>query len=410
MIFFAGAAQAASNTPRVQFYEMKGGSAEPLQMSSAAKWEWSVNSDSANVLKMLVVAELPKQLIGLKVRSLSQTAKLVIKDNKIKILTGAQNTRLQFAQGSEVHDIEMRIANESSNIQEQHCKELRLQLKAPDADAPFFIGASCIQNADKIAFHLTIPEEANVDQSSMFESKGKGESWRIYDLGKINATSSGEVGRITLRFKNKPYLFIFVSTKKNEKDDELSERRFTVGLGYDSLALTGSASGKDNKFLLMLGVIPFNTWHSFGAGINLDVTFNVSSSATAINYIQADPFLFYHLIKGRSFIFDPRLHFVITNETQTTTGVGFQTNQVGAGALATVIFGSWRTNLEFMTESFASQVIKSHSLINLSISQNPVPQKVRYGCGVEMQTHKVQDPTGPTYQFSQTTGYFQVLF
>jgi hypothetical protein len=384
-----------------------------------ARWGWKKNSDGAIVLFASAKISVPK---GVKVaKSLSSTLRLSVNEETLHIQSGALKGRFELVLGDGVHAYELNISPPKPSLIVADCETFGLSFNIKLQNLPFFLGARCVLIGDKYKgkaqLHLTIPEEADIDQSTLFEQKGKGESWRIYDLGR-NDSGTAENGKIVLRYKDKSYDLILNWSTKFKEDSKIKppfEKDFAFGLGYSMVKLQASAAGpsssSSSQYFARLKLLPNLVWNKIGFGVDLDANFAIAQSINAINTLQFAPYVFYRLLQTSRLILDPRLYFVMTSEQQSGSGSGFNTSQLGLGLMAALqVNKNWQTHADFVTESFGSKVIQSHYALDLGLNEIGRDRRFRWGGGIVVQSFKVKDALGNSYAFGQNSLYGLMLF
>ena len=257
---------------------------------------------------------------------------------------------------------------------------------------------------------MTFPSDVELSQSSLFESSGKGENWRVYDLKKINAAIS-DLGRFDFTFKGKTYVYTLASLKGEAADKKAPEPNFAISAGYGQFKLSSiDATGSESKPVVRLEFLPHKIWRALGGGAEVESAVGLSSTPTSMTYIQASFYAHLRLKLTQLFEIHPRVYYVISNQN-TGSGVGYQTNQVGAGLFALAhISATWQMHAEYMTEALGSQVIKSHDLIDISLIHSIGESARSYGGGAQMQSYKVVDAQNNVRNFTQTILYGLVGF
>lgn len=380
---------------------------EVMSLKHKQHFVWVKTPEGARILKSNVLLEVPLDLEAQKPTAANENTKIKVKGNKMLVGAGAMAERISLG-GSQ--EIEIRLRAKKPTLMDENCEASGLRLQPTGAMAPFFLATTCpVVNKD-LSLHLTFPSDVDLTQSTLFEALGKGESWRVYDLKKINAASS-ELGRFDFTYKGKTYTYALVSLRAEAAIKKTPESDFAIGLGMTQLKLSATdASGSDSKPFLRAEILPHKLWQNFGAGGVIETAVGLAAKANSMSYIQFAPYAFYNLGMTSGFALQPRLYYVISNQSS-GSGTGFQTNQVGVGLTAVANFGKrWTARFEFMMESIGSQVIKSHSLMNVSILQKSLTSSLSWGGGAQMQSYTVLDTTSVSRKFDQMAFYAILAF
>jgi hypothetical protein len=397
----------------VEIHEVVGGK-EGARLDYPAKhrWVWANNAPHPRVLKSLVEIEMPFDLTSTtpdtKLRS-----RVKVVGHRLFLAMKSLNEQVVFSNG---HDLTIRvhIRNPDADV-EDHCEESGLKI-VPDHDAgPFYLGLSCLTTDGSSKVTLTFPQDVELNQSNLFETAGKGEVWRVYDLKKLN-TNSKEQGRFEFSLHGKNYAYSLVS-QKVEVVKKQSEPIFSASLGAAALKLKGeTVSSSDTKPMARLQLLPQMVWSVFGGGANIDSTVGFSNSQKTINFIQVSAYGYLRLRLSSGFEIHPRLYYVVANESS-GQDLGFQSNQIGAGVYAIArINPANQIRIEAMTDSLGSKIVKSQLLIDISYMHLMSQNRRGWGFGGFMQNYKVGETTNTVNnlvadaQLNEVGAYFLLAF
>lgn len=391
-----------------------GGPGQELPWIEKGKWGWTRNKDGARLLKAAVYLRVPDawRSRGEFVAE-SESLEISGKGAVVLLKAGAIRSKLVFREksGNEI-PLELAIKTSSADFYQEGCKQAEVAALAQGERPPFFLGVACTMDGKKVRFHLTFPEEAGTGQSTLFESKGKGESWRIYDLGEITA-ARGEIGRVQLVYEDKTYQFIIASLKSKSSDkqneDTKKSKPFSISLGYASLTLSGSGVGSGGAIYGGVRAEPDPTFSIFGIGAEVD-TVSPMSEGTAYSLVNFAPFAFARVLGGPSFIWDIRAFFTYLSISQASTGIGVQSSQPGIGTSFLLRSGNMSYQLTYLSETAVyKKVVDESSKIHLRMAYKG-SGRFDYGGGAMSQAVKATSATGASYSYATTAGYFTLGF
>lgn len=223
LLALSALAQTAQAAQSAQTSQTSQSTETPVSLSSngtrvkwpmKAEWKWKKNAAGAVTLFLHAVIRVPADVSEVKAQSTTLRMQLVKSDpqgtrgQKLDIQSGALHGKFEMIRAGVSTTYQLDIVKPSPALRQAKCSEIGLNIVAQPKELPFFIGARCVSTGDEkhasYQLHLTIPEEANVDESTLFEQEGKGEAWRIYQLGDVDTFSAG-VAKIVVRFEDKPY-------------------------------------------------------------------------------------------------------------------------------------------------------------------------------------------------------------
>jgi hypothetical protein len=389
----------------VEFKKVENGqTTQTLSIRKKQRWVWVQNSEGARVLKSKIAFEAPVDPENEKPKAENANTRLGVKGRIVIVETDATEDTIHFGDPPAL-SIHLKTVPVKNNVIDENCKAVSLKFEVIGTPAPFFLGVTCTTKNKDVNLHLTFPNDVELSQSSLFESLGKGENYRVYELKRIDAASS-ELGRFEFRFKGKSYTYALASIKGEAQATKVPEADFALGLGAGQLKLASTdANASDTKPIVRFQLLPHEFWGHLGGGANVETAVGFSNSAKSISYIQLALYTYYRLKLSSSLEFHPRLYYVISNQSS-GSGVGYQTNQVGVGLYSMVRFSERSSvRLELMVESIGSQVIKTHDLIDLSYFQRSAKSSSGWGFGVQSQTYGVVDAVGNKRKFDQMIGY-----
>lgn len=197
--------------PKADAHLEKVGEARPVPWKATSQWVWTKSSDGAIVFRLKSVITVPSSVNQAK--PLMSTVQTELQGGTLTVFSGAQKGRFELSENGRPVEYRLNVKNPIPALILENCSESGLKFKT--TALPFFVAVKCVLTKGKVELNLTIPEEAVIDQSTLFETTGKGEPWRVYELSR--ASLGGEVATVTIRFNNKPYLVQLVWDEKNDR-------------------------------------------------------------------------------------------------------------------------------------------------------------------------------------------------
>tara|TARA_B110001454_G_scaffold219200_1_gene251786 strand:+ start:6485 stop:7768 length:1284 start_codon:yes stop_codon:yes gene_type:complete len=396
--------------PRFEAYRVLGNQKKKVEaFSGAAKWSWQNVGVGAQALKARAVFTIPEALSNATIEVANPSASIKTKDKKLQITTSDLVTKVNFNRSAtDIIQIEFHMIVPKGGVFDEGCEALGIQLQFSESELPFYLGARCQKTANAFQLQISFPSEADVDKSSIFDSQGKGESWRVYELGNLDA-AQGELAKITLKFKDKNYDLGVSSNKKSEVKKGAAEAKFAVGVGYDSLKFKSPVtSAADSKPVFFLKGLPYKLFWRIGLGIDLATAVGLSQNENSISYLQIVPYGYLRLIESKSMILEGRGYFSISSQTHSASGGGYQYNRAGVGFLSGFrLSPNWKMMIEARTDSLGSTKFKSHFFADLHILRT---NRLSWGFGVQSQNLTVNETTTEQHQFSHTLFYGLVVY
>lgn len=372
------------------------------------RWGWVKTPEGGRVFRSLILIDTPYDLANAAPQASDPSTTFKIKGQRLLVQTNAMVQRIQF--GVSGPEIELKNWPPRPSFIDENCAELNLTLTPVGAKAPFLLATSCNQTESKTSVHLTFPSDVELLESTLFETLGKGENWRVYDIKKISMADK-EIGRFQFRFKKKTYTYFLGSNKVDSSESPQLDPDVAFGIGYGQFKLSSSdVNINDAKPIARIQYLPHVFWRGFGVGANAEAAVATSTSSRSISYVQVLGYAFWQARLSSSFELQPRAYFVVTNQSS-SSGVGYQTNNAGAGAyLAWKIGQRFLVRLEGMTQSIGSKVIKSHQQVDLSVLSLGSNQRWGWGAGSQMQSCSVVDSENNVRKFDQILFYGLVAF
>lgn len=400
--------------PKFEVYRIVGDQRKKINsISGQAKWYWEKVGDGALALRIKANFSIPSVLSSAVVSTANSSVRAKIEGQKLTLVTSDMLSVLSFTKSpAERMQFEFKVDRVGMGIYEEDCKEIGLESRIDSKEIPFFVGLRCQSNAQGTQLWMTIPAEASIERSSVHDTQGKGENWKVYELGNVDA-AKGEIASFRIRFLNKNYNLNITSIKIDEAKRKGKEAKFALGLGYDSMKFEGSI-GKfsDSKPVFILKGLPYSLFWRIGMGIDLTVALAFVKNDNSISYLQILPFGYLRFVERPGFLLEGRGYFSITNQAHASSGGGYQTNQIGAGTrLGFRAYEPWWVYLEARQDGIGTDAIRSHifgDLLVLRRSKNK--DRLVWGGGLQYQEIKVDETSLAQEKFGQSLIYLMAEF
>ncbi|MBY0452809.1 MAG: hypothetical protein K2P92_07225, partial [Bdellovibrionaceae bacterium] len=215
---------------KVSIFLINGETRTPVTADAQAKWSWEKVAGGVEAVKAKIIFNLPDSIQIKEANSPSSSADIKFKGSKVLLVTGDLNTVINIDQinGSQA---KLLVKVQSSNWPRSvtGCTEAGLQFKTNIPVLPFFVGVRCVNEGSIARLHLSFPEEIQIEKSNLTESAGKGESWRSYDLGNLDA-AQGLIAKLQVRFQKQSYVLGLASSKVQAPVKKPAESKFALGL------------------------------------------------------------------------------------------------------------------------------------------------------------------------------------
>jgi hypothetical protein len=388
----------------------KSGTSFPAQQ----KWSWLKNDESVFVLSSIVTVQLPDGFSADSVRTSVDGNKGKARGNKLALRMISMSDNSIVSGGGSQQAVAVHLRVPASTIVDDGCAALllRLRIKTP-SDFPFYLGVKCTGDLDhETTLSLTFPSEVTLAKSSIFETRGKGESWRYYELGNLKA-AAGQFAQFTFRYGDKNYEFALDSLRNAKGKDPDDQVKLSLGPNYTLMTVVGQGVSSGNgEPGLTLRIPSFSLFGHVRSGLTVETTLPLTSSASSISYTQLQAFLGYGLIgyPGGTFRFEPRLYLVVANSQDQASGLGFNMSNLGGGLW--VSYGkTWQTSLEAFMASFGSKTVSSHFCADFGLLKKAQDEKsLSYGGGIKIQSYTAMDKLGGSDKFGQTLLYSTFQF
>ncbi len=381
--------------------QLKGNQWDNLNLNPKITYIWAANAEGARTLKWKVLVDTSWDFNVNPVAVSTSKAQVRTKGNRLQLTTEALSSEFKLKSGLQVRFLFKAL---KPVLIEENCKKADLAFQAKSNSAPFYLGVSCVVVKDQVTLHLSFPAEANLIQSSLFETQGKGENFRVYDLKKITA-ARGTIGSFLFSYGGQNYEYSLMSLKKaGAEDGRATESRFTLSLGYGNMTLKSVTSDFNSpRPFAVIALRPRRILGNLAAGVNFENSIGSTDSANpaSMSYFQVAGYATYILAVTDWLEIQPRLYYVISNQSS-GSGVGYQTGQVGFGLWNQLrISQRFYFQFEGMTEAISSPVITAHYYTEVGIFYRDLGLSSGWGAALQLQKYSVADSLQNARDFGQ---------
>ncbi len=378
-----------------------------LDIKQAARWSWQKKDDTEGLLAVQGALVSPDFAAYTSVRASHRTTRTILKGTKLVVQMDSLLETLTLVGPSKTLQLKLKVVfEESAPVIDTGCATAKIRLESDTGSVPFFVGISCM-SGNSHSITLTAPQEVNISSSTLFESRGKGEAWRLYDLSNVRVLTD-TIGKFTFDYRGKSFDFTLYSDKGKETDS--TPIALLAGLGLGILSIQGAdLTASSAKPTLVLRAPHYPVLGDFGIGANIDLAF-LSGGSDAIDYTLFDVFASYELRLFSAVRFRPRVGYVIFATAHQVTQIGLAANQIGLGAVFDIRLGTNSSLLvEGMTCMLGSAVINSQFTVSASYLHK-AKGVIGWGGGIRLQKFNADSLLGVNRQFDQTVFYANVTF
>jgi hypothetical protein len=407
VLFFASSAEG-----KIQFKvsRIENKNSSPFSAEVKTQWTWAVEEEDVRTLAVLLSIRSPEIARYKELKSLSRSTKAQLKGDTLLVRLNGMSEKLLLQNGSSKLFLEIQAENDGDSFQvDENCKQVQIGLRSDPKRLPFYVGTSCKKTKESVFLSLTLPREVEITNSSLFETKGKGEPWRYYELG-ASQVASGVLGKLTATYKGKSVeLFIFSLLSSTEsKKEEAPRTLLAAGAGYGLLNISGASAFSGGQPILVLKVPHYPIVGGLGLMANMAFALPLSQGTNAPNYTQFEAFGSYEFIFG-SFALRPKLGYVIFQQSE-ASGIGLNANQLGFGSQFIFSFGeNYDVYLDAMLCGLGSSVIQSHTSFELGFMRRRTTS-IGWGFGARLQSFSALGDSGLQRGFGQTLFFGMVSF
>lgn len=384
---------------------------EPFSADQILKPVWITREGNVRVLYLLAQLKSPQFAGYDQVRMLSKSNQAMLKGDKLLMRLDGLTDKVLLSGKSGKLVLEVTAQPDDDPVLDENCRSLQLVLQPIGKAIPFFAGTSCHQSGGAVDFALTLPREADFTSSTLFETKGKGERYRYYELSKIQV-AAGSIGKFSVVYQGRSYdLDLHSLLSSSSKIKEPPREMLIAALGYAMLKISGSdIDASDAKPLLRVKVPHYPISGGFGVSANVDFGVPLGSSDTSIAYRQFELYGAYEVSFGPRWLLRPKLGYVVFSQSHAGSGIGLDANQVGFGAMVEyAVSEKFGIQLDAMMCGLGSAVTKSHYALEVGFLRHKTGT-MGWGLGARLQSYRAAGEAGVERQFGQTLFFGLITF
>ncbi len=378
--------------------------------SISAKWKWVLLEEKVRSL-ILEVTFQASELSGFdRVVTKSKRLRPKLKGNELRVfMDGFTEKVLLAGNGGKLLLDFKAILDEQKQIQSDNCSSLTVRPSVKRF--PFYVGVSCTETNDITSLTLTFPHEVSLDNSSVFETKGKGEPWRQFELGNIKQ-AAGQIAKFTFMYAGRNYDFsVEAEAPQAAKTEDAPDRMtFAGAAGFAIVGISGSdLSASDGKPTIVLRVPHYPFIGGLGGGLSADIALPLSKSINSMSFFQMDIFAAYEFVAG-IFKIRPQVGYVIYAQTHDDTQIGLNITDLGVGlGLDTDLGGNFHLLFRGMKCGLASSVYSGHYDLEL-MGYYKKKGSTGYGLGGKIQSFQATSELGIDRKFNTMLFYALAAF
>lgn len=376
------------------------------------------NQEKVRVFYIQIMLKLDKNIKAVT----ADGADVLVKENKVRLrLNGLrQDFQVQFEDGETSKFLISLTFSQVPFIQE-NCVTKKFAIIAPKKIKDnFYVAASCTIKEGGVESSLSIPQELTWGVSTLFESAGKGERWKLFQFNQLTLSSKKEeIGRLTILKNDQPTNFYVMITpgvggKESEsKPEKTNQFIFGGGIGYGqiSAATTVLSISKSGAAGTIFGLYS-GSQSSWLADVNYKMQITTQADAQTFSLFQGG--IAYRMGKqfgsGLSYLTSLRFDSMSSQAPELKTS--FLHSQVGLGIGLIDYQAKTKSGWSFMV-SGSGYLPKANSTI-LGADFIYYFGGEKYGKGLELTylTEKFTVPANTTLDStsSQIFGFFVVTF
>ncbi len=294
------------------------------------------------------------------------------------------------------------------------CSEQNLDIRISTAfPAGPVLSLHCVREGQKFYLGVSTLGTLDIATTSLPELDGKGETWRVYDLGAIKAEASTMID-MTVVYAQKEYTVTLASRKietkviiapappapkVKENPREKQMIRFGGAYAMNKLSIVNSYS--DSSPGLYFGF----TSKPLAFGLKLGAEFKQFFAAKSEQAISASD-IKAHLqsdfnLGGKSFVISPRAYFVNSKMSQSITNFDLNLVSFGGGLSFNYYFSERDfVELGYKTFGFGSEVVSSATSMYIFVNLFSF-KKYNFNLGFELQNVSGKSSAGNAIKADQ---------
>lgn len=314
---------------------------KPMPQKTNVRWDFLEVSPGAKAFFAQVVMIPPP---GAKITEISGPFALWkpgwVRADAVMVALGAITTdlRVKFADGrEEIWKATAEFTKPAFRM--RGCIEAGLKVVSADSSVPnVFFAADCTVKEDRVVFNPSVPGDLEWDVTTIFETDGKGERWKIFEISRNNlVTGDDVVATLGFRHQGKKTSFLVVQDRgvfssaqdKLRKDKRDGTRaRFDFG-GAQFAATTPVTSASNSSFFLGGEVLTKELFWGLRAGAQGRYVFPVNR-ASAVSFTGGAGYVFGEFMPNTN-MFGVLGEYVVYQQNQEADGksITFQHSQFG---------------------------------------------------------------------------------
>jgi len=406
IVFIASGSDAAS--PKLEFFQERTSRKMPVaDVQQKSNWVWITNAEKVKEVRLRSFLKSNTLSPYQRVENTSPSSKTALKNATLAILLSAVETKVTLSSSARSDQFLIRYPRKGEPlvIDENCAKDFLVGLQAEESEVPFYMGISCARDAKGLNISLSYPSDVELVDASFSEAKGKGESWKYYELPPIQQTVS-ELGRFILSYRGKTFRYNLKSLKQITESTAEDTSVLYVGLGFSLLSIKGSdINASTGSPTVVLRVPHYKLTGNLGLSASVDFAIPISSGAGAVGFSQFGFFGSYLISLGSRFSIAPKAGYVISSQSEQATAIGLSASQPGFGMVMRYNLGTkYALVLEGLSAGFGSPAINSHYLFDLSLIRKK-ESSFGWGLGAKMQSFSATSGLGVQRTFSQMLFY-----
>ena len=293
------------------------------------------------------------------------------------------------------------------------CEDSYLVLQAKDGNEfPGPFGIFCKIQDGSTLFSVAFPGEVNWSGSTLFETEGKGESWKVYEISEAQSQSGGKIGSFSVQYKNKTYEYELRSNySKSQAQNESESNRYQLLVGNVSLtAKDANSEASESPFFVGGRFLSRPVFSSLRLGVDLNISqsFNSDPQNQPLNYKEFRAFAGYGLLGG-DFEIAPRIYTIFADASNPNSGLKMVHQHLGLGLIFSLKLGpDFRTHFVYLQSGFLGSVPTSHSSLQFEAAYNFGGFEA--GLGIEMNDYGYETQTRGNPEFTQSIYYLSLGF
>jgi hypothetical protein len=280
---------ATAPRPRITVKDEQG---QVINLKNRIDYVFIENQEKVRVFYIQILLRFDKNLKTVT----AADSETLVKENKLRLrMNGlSQDLEVNFEDGT-LAKYSIALSYTQVPFIQENCVTKKFAIVAPKKIKDnFYVAASCNIKAGGVDASLSIPQDTSWGVSSLFESAGKGERWKLFQFNQLTLSSKKEeIGRLTILKNEKPTNFYVVITpgvggkEAESKPEKTNPFLFGGGIGYGqvSAATTSLSTSKSGAAATIFGLYsgPESSW-LVDANYKLQIT--TQSEAQTFNIFQ----------------------------------------------------------------------------------------------------------------------------